>query len=247
VIYMNMKNVLLSLCTFALLLGLFTLPAQAATFLDDFNDGNADGWDLSQTEHPLLNIGNWRVVDGKLVQDTGYDGVLALLPNQYSDQTDETLLKVYGPSGATGFVIWYKDKTNSVSVLVANGLIGVAEVYNNVWTNYSFPVTFNINEDRWADLKVEANSLNGEIKVYLDGTYLFTYNATAPNRVGQTGFKQGNAGGAHDYISIITPDPSPTNKDQCKNDDWKTYGEFKNQGDCISFVVTRGNSSPAGQ
>lgn len=242
-----MKKVLFSLLISVLLFGFFAPPAKAATFLDDFNDGNADGWDLSQTEGPVLNIGNWRVVDGKLVQDTGYDGVLALLPNQNSDQTVETLLKVYGPSGSTGFVIWYKDKTNSVSILVANGVIGVAEVYNNVWTNYSFPVAFNINDDRWANLKVEANSVSGEIKVYLDGIYLFTYNAITPNRVGQSGFKQGNAGGAHDYISIITPDPGPTNKDQCKKDGWKTFGLFKNQGDCVSFVATEGKNLPAGE
>ena len=29
----------------------------------------------------------------------------------------------------------------------------------------------------------------------------------------------------------------PTNKDQCKDDGWKTYG-FKNQGECIKFVNT---------
>jgi hypothetical protein len=33
----------------------------------------------------------------------------------------------------------------------------------------------------------------------------------------------------------------PTNKDQCKNDGWKTFTiprQFKNQGDCVSFVNT---------
>ena len=29
----------------------------------------------------------------------------------------------------------------------------------------------------------------------------------------------------------------PTSKDQCKHNGWKTYGVFKNQGDCIGFVV----------
>ena len=118
-----MKKILFSLLISVLLFGFFAHPAKAATFLDNFNDGNADGWDLSQTVNPSLNIGNWRVVDGKLVQDTGYDGVLALLPNQYSDQTDETLLKVYGVSGATGFVIWYKDKTNFVSIILWGRII----------------------------------------------------------------------------------------------------------------------------
>lgn len=39
----------------------------------------------------------------------------------------------------------------------------------------------------------------------------------------------------------------PTNKDQCKNGGWQSYGVFKNQGDCVSFVATGGKNLPAGQ
>jgi hypothetical protein len=39
----------------------------------------------------------------------------------------------------------------------------------------------------------------------------------------------------------------PTNKDQCKNGGWQTFsGQFKNQGDCVSFVATSGKNLPAG-
>jgi hypothetical protein len=38
----------------------------------------------------------------------------------------------------------------------------------------------------------------------------------------------------------------PTSKEQCKNGGWKTYGVFKNQGDCVSFVATGGKNQPAG-
>ena len=38
----------------------------------------------------------------------------------------------------------------------------------------------------------------------------------------------------------------PTTKDQCKNDGWKAYLVFKNQGDCVSFVETGGKNPPAG-
>ena len=38
----------------------------------------------------------------------------------------------------------------------------------------------------------------------------------------------------------------PTGKDQCKDDGWQTFGVFKNQGDCVSFVATGGKNSPAG-
>ena len=40
--------------------------------------------------------------------------------------------------------------------------------------------------------------------------------------------------------------PLPTSKDQCKNGGWRNYGVFKNQGDCVSFVATKGKNPPAG-
>jgi hypothetical protein len=39
--------------------------------------------------------------------------------------------------------------------------------------------------------------------------------------------------------------PPPTSADQCKKDGWKAYGTtFKNQGDCVSFVATKGKNEP---
>jgi hypothetical protein len=40
--------------------------------------------------------------------------------------------------------------------------------------------------------------------------------------------------------------PLPTSKAQCKNGGWKTYGVFKNQGDCVSFVASGGKNPPSG-
>jgi hypothetical protein len=37
----------------------------------------------------------------------------------------------------------------------------------------------------------------------------------------------------------------PTTKDQCKNGGWRSYNVFKNQGDCVSFVATKGKNPPA--
>ncbi len=38
--------------------------------------------------------------------------------------------------------------------------------------------------------------------------------------------------------------PAPTDKNQCKNDGWKTFNDpaFKNQGDCVSFVQSNPNA-----
>jgi hypothetical protein len=47
-------------------------------------------------------------------------------------------------------------------------------------------------------------------------------------------------------IIVIDTLARPTTKDQCNNGGWKTYGIFKNQGDCVSFVATGGKNPPGG-
>jgi hypothetical protein len=36
----------------------------------------------------------------------------------------------------------------------------------------------------------------------------------------------------------------PTSKAQCKKGGWKTYNAFQTQGDCVSFVATKGKTPP---
>jgi FG-GAP repeat protein len=36
----------------------------------------------------------------------------------------------------------------------------------------------------------------------------------------------------------------PTSADQCKDGGWKSFGVFKNQGDCVSYVATDGGNPP---
>jgi hypothetical protein len=49
------------------------------------------------------------------------------------------------------------------------------------------------------------------------------------------------------FVSTLSqPTPvAPTNKDQCKNGGWQNYPQFKNQGDCVSFVATGGSNPPS--
>lgn len=47
--------------------------------------------------------------------------------------------------------------------------------------------------------------------------------------------------------SVIGPGEVPETTTQCKSGGWQTYdGLFKNQGDCVSFVVTDGQNAPDG-
>lgn len=48
------------------------------------------------------------------------------------------------------------------------------------------------------------------------------------------------------HTPTVTPTPFPTSADECKDGGWQTFGYFKNQGDCVSFVATKGRNGPAG-
>jgi hypothetical protein len=39
---------------------------------------------------------------------------------------------------------------------------------------------------------------------------------------------------------------APTSKAQCTQGGWKNFSQFKNQGDCVSFVATGGKNPPSG-
>jgi hypothetical protein len=46
-------------------------------------------------------------------------------------------------------------------------------------------------------------------------------------------------------ITVHDAQPFPTSKEQYKNGGWRSFGStFKNQGDCVSFVATRGKNPP---
>lgn len=102
-----------SVVIFVLLFVLTTTTVKATSFFDDFDDGDTDGWDFSQTLGLPLNIGNWRVEGGTLAQDSGFDGVVALLESfQITDQTVETDLKLNGPSGGAELPFGFRVTTH---------------------------------------------------------------------------------------------------------------------------------------
>jgi hypothetical protein len=50
----------------------------------------------------------------------------------------------------------------------------------------------------------------------------------------------------NDGAGIPPTGARPADKDQCKNGGWQTFGVFKNQGDCVSWIATAGKNPPAG-
>jgi hypothetical protein len=48
-------------------------------------------------------------------------------------------------------------------------------------------------------------------------------------------------------VQVPETTSAPTTKDDCKNGGWQTFDPpFKNQGDCVSFVATKGKNPPNG-
>lgn len=46
-------------------------------------------------------------------------------------------------------------------------------------------------------------------------------------------------------VTVVDAPSLPTTQAQCRDGGWKTYGAFKNEGDCVSFVATGGKNPPA--
>lgn len=236
---MIIKRIIIVL-VFLFLFSLSASPSFAGTFSDNFNDGNADGWWLGYSIGQPTLYGNWRVENETLVQDSGLDGVVALVEDfQITDQIIETDLNLNGPSGGGGITLWFQNNNTLAMVALSGSTITVAEVEDGTWhsTNYSYPIS----NGSWYNLKVNANSSTGELNVYVDDVYVLTHFLTTIHRTGQTGVFHGNAGGFFDNFmitsdSIIGP---PTDKKQCKKDGWRLFNNptFSKQDKCIKYLT----------
>jgi hypothetical protein len=111
---------------------------------------------------------------------------------------------------------------------LVSGSISCLAVRDNV-------ATFNIALTRFGlvTIQVTDNGLEGDLIVGLPET------RAASDCSPLTGSLESFTGGVFNGgIVVVDAPPLPTSKDQCKNGDWRTYGIFRNQGDCVSFVAS---------
>ena len=54
------------------------------------------------------------------------------------------------------------------------------------------------------------------------------------------------AGAGSRDVVVSPPARVPSTKAQCKDGGWRAFPQFKNQGDCVSYVATKGKRPPAG-
>jgi hypothetical protein len=83
--------------------------------------------------------------------------------------------------------------------------------------------------------------------VYPGGDFVYIYNMDDTSKWTTMMWQNFTSQGLFDSaFKASFSSPLPTSKAQCKNGGWKTYGVFKNQGDCVSFVASGGKNPPRG-
>jgi hypothetical protein len=188
-------------------------PCYAGTFFDDFNDGNADGWWLGYSRWTPFLTGTWRVESGTLLQDQWGDQYIALVDGLIlSSQSIETKIKYNSPNAYGGVTIWYMDDINFIDILIYPMVDQVRVndcIDGSCWgVGPTYSYTYSAAYGPWYKLRVDANSITGELAVYVNDVYLFTY-TSIPNRSGLSGLNNGNTATYWDDFRLISDDIPP--------------------------------------
>lgn len=175
-----MKKILIFLVSTVLFFSGTKIALADTSFFDDFNDGILDGY-------TFVNDLYW-IEGGILRQNTlGLGAVAFVNGHEYTDQIIEDDTKVDGMFCFSGFMFWYQDPGNSISVAIepTYDRIRVIEKVDGNTVDYHYPVS--LNDGQWYNLRVEADSTTGEIDMYVDGIYRGTHYSVVEEKVGPTG------------------------------------------------------------
>jgi len=173
------------------------------------------------------------------------------LPGPVAVSPDGTLayVGVFISPGVGGIsVIDTATNTVTTTVIVGNQPFGIAFTPNGAFAYVANFVGSSVSVIDTATATVVATISSGSARtpaaaaVTPDGAFVYTANFnsnnvsvidTATNTITTLISGLSGPGGI-----AITPSRAPTNKDQCKNDGWRSFNNppFKNQGDCVSFV-----------
>ena len=123
------------------------------------------------------------------------------------------------------------DQTNNLAI--ESGAAYVFARTGGVWSQEAYLKASNTG----AGDKFGAGNIGVSGGTVVVGAFGEDSNATGVNG-NQMNNSATDAGAAYVFVSVPT-------QDQCKNGGWKTFGVFKNQGDCVSFVSTGGKNPPA--
>jgi parallel beta-helix repeat protein len=169
--------------------------------------------------------------NGGLGIDLGFDGVT---PNDPDDSDT-------GPNNLQNFPV-LTSALVSAGQLVVQGTIDTPSPQTDVIEFFANPVPVPGGDP----------SGYGEGAVFLgtatpapDGTFSVVLPPVAPGTL-ISATATDAAGNTSEFAKDIVALALPTSTEQCKKGGWQTYGVFKNQGDCVSYVATKGKNGPNG-
>ncbi len=205
---------------------------KADVFVDDFNDGDDNGWIAVTADAPGSSVGDWRVEDN-MIKEYSSEGDYKFLRNDLNVGSQMIESKVFSNpiAGWGGVTIWYEDANNWVDVFMYPGYgdnsLWVIEFIGGISQTYKYPLTSDVST--WYLLKVNANDLTGKLKIYLDNEYILTHAAVTTHRLGRSGFTTGNNGANFDDFSVSWNDNSKEkdNDNSKYNHEYKHYKKFK--------------------
>ena len=143
-------------------------------FFDDFEDGDAVGWNLE---------GGWSVIqeDGNyILQGVGPCSADAG-PQEWTDYTLETRIK-FSQSANVNFRLTTELGMYFLNIVPEGPILNKKLLDKTLLAKSGVP----LQENQWIDLKVEVEG--GAIKLYIDGYLLFPYTDSEPLLSGTIGF-----------------------------------------------------------
>jgi hypothetical protein len=220
----------------------FTLTAVGTLFFAAISASATGTLDQSQTNADAGVEGIPSVSGGRLAQ-TFTAGITGSL-----DQVDLLLARNGSPGDLTVQILSVSGGVPSSTVLAAATVLesSVTPEGVPVWVSVPFAIPAASSAGTQYAIVISASSICGS-DCYQWGTALSDPyaggEALDSADSGSTWFSPG-AGLDRAFKTYVTSPPSPTSIAQCKEGGWSSFPQFKNQGDCVSFVATGGKAPP---
>ncbi|TSD04773.1 MAG: hypothetical protein Athens071412_648 [Parcubacteria group bacterium Athens0714_12] len=148
--------------------------AENVLFQDDFNDGNADGWEVVSGSQE-----NWRVENGKyIVHVEGYDSNSGSVAGDINWDDYIFEVEVMGIEGIDKAIEFrYVDENNMYRINLRSFVIGAKDLVLTKIENGQDEILKNINFynllNKWYRFKIVVK--NNNIKIYIDDELLIDY------------------------------------------------------------------------
>jgi hypothetical protein len=216
--------------------GLLTAPGLA----------NATGTlDQSQTSTGGLEVSVW---GPEWVAQTFTAGITGDL-----DQVDLFLFRADNPGPLTVDIQAVTAGVPSGSVIASSSVAqaDVNDSFTPTWISVPFSSPARVNAGKQYAIVLSARSISS----FLEGIYAWNDVFGNPYSAGRVVISTTGGATWGDFASVFDDadaafktyvTPLPTSIPQCLDGGWESFPQFKNEGDCVSFVATGGRSQPTG-